>query len=267
LLVVSALALVATVGDATILLRYRRSRNHPLKDSTPPPLPLTRPPAVPSQPALDPGHLFDFLRKQPDTDIYRVMNMEGPLIGAVIARFLPLDQRARLLQSLSPKERIDVERLGTRLNEMPSSEFIRIADTIRRRLFPASAVNEGKRDDYSFWAETLERTQSRQALIASLEKTRPDLKELWERYQVKLEDIPSLPRPRIEAVLSALTDKELSLALSACPREVAESLVTDLPPNRRKRILLRIRAQGALPRSLTEPAVKALVRRFHERSL
>lgn len=239
----------------------------------PPPLPAPKRKGHPAQsphPNLD-GHLFDFLRRKSDGEIYRILNSEDSVHSAVALRFLPLDQRARLLRSLAPKDCVEIETMGARLDQMPSSEFIRIADSLQRKMYPVAAgpdatpVNPS--EDQEFWSEALDKSNVKQALLLALEQTRPDLKKVLDRFQIKFDDIPSLPRQRIGAVLSALTDKELSLALSACPRPIVETLIGELPPNRKERVISRMRVQGSMPKSITEPAVKTLMRRFHERTL
>lgn len=232
----------------------------PSSTPTPPPLPKQFKPK--NAPPLDCGGLFDFLRRRADAEIISAITGQMPLKVAMVLEFLPFDQRARILEQLHPKRRIEIESMKAQLPSIPSDEYIRTADGLRRA-FERDKEPE-KIDDVVFWEKALKGSMEPGAILEALEKTRPDLLSVTQRHRVSVADLPSLPEGKLELVLAKLSDRELSVALSGCPRSTVERFLRSLSPQRRLRIVARVRAQGALPKSITEPAVKALVRRFQE---
>lgn len=254
------LSVLLTIGSVHVLKRRRELLA--LRKCPPP---ITRPPLPkkPSRPALDMGLAFDFLIHRGDDDLLEWIRRELPVRAAILLQFLPHSQRLRLLQRLAPKERIQIEASRSQLGRVPSDEFIRVADSLRRQT-PPTPSTQSVEDGEAFWAETLQRTRVQPALLQALERTRPDLRDLIVRFQLRVEDIPTLPRKKIEGALSKMKDKELCEALCGCPRHVVEDLLSKLSSHRRMRIVARLQIMRVLPKSQTEPALRTLLRRLHE---
>ncbi len=258
-----------------VLIAYRRNRlrthNAASLQRPPPPLPLflraVRKAHSTSLNRLDPDKFFDFLKNRSDSEILTAMTGDIALHSAVALRFVPRDQRARILSGFSPKERVHIESMSEKVPKLSSDEFVRVADDLRRKIASASETETTETpsdSDEKFWDDTLSRSTAKEILLNALERTRPDLKALTDRYRIRLDEVPALPRAQLQSALTKLTDRELTTAMAGCPRLVVESLLGALSPPRRMRVMARLKVQGELPKALTGPAVRTLLRRFHD---
>lgn len=254
---------LTTVVVLRILSQRRESKRKSNPFVSPPPLPKDVLRVVPVAMRLNYNRLFDFLKNLSDEEVQTIIRGETPLQTALILRFIPLDQRLRILQSMAPKERIEIESLASEVERIPSDEFIRTADCVRKKLSRPPDI-DSVTDEETFWGKAIQKSTAKDAILEALRRTRPDLRCLVERLSIRIDDVPSLPRAKLEQALSKLSDRELAPALVACPRHVVEHLVRALTPYRRDRILAKLRIQGNLSKSVSEPALKALMRRFQE---
>lgn len=177
-------------------------------------------------------------------------------------RFVPPDQRARILKGLTRSDKAHIDTLAEELCDRPGIELIRVSDKTRRRITHSEI--RGPKNDIDFWTQTLERTGAQFALLDSLEKTRPDLKPVIENFRKKIDEALEMPRERMRSILARISDKELALALTNCPKNIADNVIKELSLDRKNRILHRIRTQGVLTPSMTAPATKKLFKRLRE---
>lgn len=254
---------LTAVVTLRILNRRREAKRKINPFISPPPLPKATPRAAPVAMRLDYNRLFDFLKNLSDEEVQTIIRGEIPLKTAMILRFIPFDRRLRILQSMAPKERIEIESLASEVERIPSDEFIRTADCVRKKL-SRSPDTHSVTDEEPFWEKAIQKSTAKDAILEALRRTRPDLRYLVERLSIRIDDVPSLPQAKLEQALSKLSDHELAPALAACPRHVVEHLIRALTPHRRNRILAKLRTQGNLSKSVSEPALKALMRRFQE---
>ena len=168
---------------------------------------------------------FDFLRKTDPSQLMNFIQNEHPQTIALIMAYLDPDQAATVLGSLSPEAQADVAK-RIAVMDRTSPDVIREVERVLERKLSTLVTNDfTTAGGVKAIVEVLNRTDrtTEKSIIETLEVDNPELAEEIKRLMFVHIDDRSL-----QLVLREVDTKDLSLALKATPKEVADKVYKNM---------------------------------------
>ncbi len=173
---------------------------------------------------------FDFLRKTDPSQLMNFIQNEHPQTIALIMAYLDPDQAATVLGSLSPEAQADVAK-RIAVMDRTSPEVIREVERVLERKLSTLVTNDfTTAGGVKAIVEVLNRTDrtTEKSIIETLEVDNPELAEEIKRLMFVFEDIVHIDDRSLQLVLREVDTKDLSLALKATPKEVADKVYKNM---------------------------------------
>ena len=173
---------------------------------------------------------FDFLRKTDPAQLLNFIQNEHPQTIALIMAYLDPDQAAILMGSLPPDKQAEVtKRIATM--DRTSPDIIReVEKVLERKLSSLVTQDFTSAGGVKAVVEILNRVDrtTEKTITETLEVDNPELTEEIKRLMFVFEDIVMLDDRSLQMVLREVDTKDLSLALKATPKEVADKLYKNM---------------------------------------
>ncbi len=173
---------------------------------------------------------FDFLRKTDPSQLMNFIQNEHPQTIALIMAYLDPDQAATVLGSLSPEAQADVAK-RIAVMDRTSPDVIREVERVLERKLSTLVTNDfTTAGGVKAIVEVLNRTDrtTEKSIIETLEVDNPELAEEIKRLMFVFEDIVHIDDRSLQLVLREVDTKDLSLALKATPKEVADKVYKNM---------------------------------------
>ena len=173
---------------------------------------------------------FDFLRKTDPSQLMNFIQNEHPQTIALIMAYLDPDQAATVLGSLSPEAQADVAKRIAKMDRT-SPDVIREVERVLERKLSTLVTNDfTTAGGVKAIVEVLNRTDrtTEKSIIETLEVDNPELAEEIKRLMFVFEDIVHIDDRSLQLVLREVDTKDLSLALKATPKEVADKVYKNM---------------------------------------
>ena len=173
---------------------------------------------------------FDFLRKTDPSQLMNFIQNEHPQTIALIMAYLDPDQAATVLGSLSPEAQADVAK-RIAVMDRTSPDVIREVERVLERKLSTLVTNDfTTAGGVKAIVEVLNRTDrtTEKSIIETLEVDNPELAEEIKRLMFVFEDIVQIDDRSLQLVLREVDTKDLSLALKATPKEVADKVYKNM---------------------------------------
>ena len=173
---------------------------------------------------------FDFLRKTDPAQLINFIQNEHPQTIALIMAYLDPDQAAILMGSLPPDKQAEVtKRIATM--DRTSPDIIReVEKVLERKLSSLVTQDFTSAGGVKAVVEILNRVDrtTEKTITETLEVDNPELTEEIKRLMFVFEDIVMLDDRSLQMVLREVDTKDLSLALKATPKEVADKVYKNM---------------------------------------
>ena len=173
---------------------------------------------------------FDFLKKTDPAQLLNFIQNEHPQTIALIMAYLDPDQAAILMGSLPPDKQAEVtKRIATM--DRTSPDIIReVEKVLERKLSSLVTQDFTSAGGVKAVVEILNRVDrtTEKTITETLEVDNPELTEEIKRLMFVFEDIVMLDDRSLQMVLREVDTKDLSLALKATPKEVADKLYKNM---------------------------------------
>ena len=173
---------------------------------------------------------FDFLRKTDPSQLMNFIQNEHPQTIALIMAYLDPDQAATVLGSLSPEAQADVAK-RIAVMDRTSPDVIREVERVLERKLSTLVTNDfTTAGGVKAIVEVLNRVDrtTEKSIIETLEVDNPELAEEIKRLMFVFEDIVHIDDRSLQLVLREVDTKDLSLALKATPKEVADKVYKNM---------------------------------------
>lgn len=167
---------------------------------------------------------FDFVRKADPSQLLNYLQGEHPQTIALILSFLPAEQGAVILSSLSPELQIDIAK-RIALMQRTSPEMIReIEKVLERKLSTLVGQDYTAIDGLATVVQMLTRVDrgTERTILESLEVQTPELAEEIKKRMFTFDDIALLDSRAMQRVLREVDNKELALALKVASEDVRQ---------------------------------------------
>ncbi len=173
---------------------------------------------------------FDFLRKTDPSQLLNFIQNEHPQTIALIMAYLEPDQAATVLSALSPDAQADVAKRIAQMDRT-SPEIIREVERVLERklssLVTQDFTSAGGIQSIVDVLNNVDRTTEK-SILEQLEVDSPELAEEIKKRMFVFEDIVQLDDRSLQLVLRGVDTKDLSLALKATPKEVADKVYKNM---------------------------------------
>ena len=173
---------------------------------------------------------FDFLRKTDPSQLTNFIQNEHPQTIALIMAYLDPDQAATVLGSLQSEFQADVAK-RIAMMDRTSPEVIREVERVLERKLSTLVTNDfTTAGGVKAIVEVLNRVDrtTEKSIIENLEVDNPELAEEIKRLMFVFEDIVQIDDRSLQMVLREVDTKDLSLALKATPKEVADKVYKNM---------------------------------------
>ena len=173
---------------------------------------------------------FDFLRKTDPSQLMNFINNEHPQTIALVMAYLDPDQAATVLGSLSPEAQADVARRIAQMDRTSPDIIREVERVLERKLSSLVTQDFTTAGGVKAIVEVLNRVDrtTEKSIIETLEVDNPELAEEIKRLMFVFEDIVLLDDRSLQLVLRGVDTKDLSLALKATPKEVADKVYKNM---------------------------------------
>lgn len=173
---------------------------------------------------------FDFLRKTDPAQLLNFIQNEHPQTIALIMAYLDADQAAMILTSLPVERQAEVAR-RIAVMDRTSPDVIREVERVLERKLSALVTQDfTTAGGVKAIVEVLNRVDrtTEKVIIETLEVDNPELTEEIKKLMFVFEDIVMLDDRSLQMVLREVDNKDLSLALKATPKEVADKVFRNM---------------------------------------
>ncbi len=211
------------------------------------------------------GQFFGFMHYLTDEQINAIAQQQTPRTVCVLLRFMRPEQSAKILKTLTDKQKSEVLAYSSKLNQIPFSELVEIEQQVRKisNQLPKNIFGASK-DEADFWGNILSEADDQDSILRIIEREKPDLYPSLKKYRFALEDAASLPDSILEKVLVNVDNDELCLALSTCSKDVADVLLDALSPKRREHLLDQLQGYKESDKEKTNAAKIILTKKIRE---
>ncbi len=213
------------------------------------------------------SQFFGFLKRLTNEQLLALVTHEDSFTACLMLRFMKSDQSAKVLDALPPARRIDILSQIKSIQNTPLSELVRkerevraIVDEMPHHLFGIGA----KKEDIEYWGSVLGEADNQDSILETLEKTQPEIYTDLKKYRFKLEDIAALPDGILKKVLSETDNKVLGIALTTCPKDVAEVILEALGAKRRDVLKSELHVYKSVSKEEARQARVELTKSFRE---
>ena len=173
---------------------------------------------------------FDFLKKTDPAQLLNFIQNEHPQTIALIMAYLDPDQAATILASLSQERQAEVARRIAMMDRTSPEVLREVERVLERKLSSLVTQDFTTAGGVKAIVEVLNRVDrtTEKTIIETLEVDNPELTEEIKRLMFVFEDIVMLDDRSLQMVLREVDTKDLSLALKATPKEVADKLYKNM---------------------------------------
>ncbi|MCI6752919.1 MAG: flagellar motor switch protein FliG, partial [Selenomonas bovis] len=173
---------------------------------------------------------FDFLRKTDPSQLMNFIQNEHPQTIALIMAYLEPDQAATVLSSLPPDQQADVAKRIAVMDRTSPDVIREVERVLERKLSSLVTQDFTSAGGVKSIVEVLNRVDrtTEKSIIENLEVDNPELAEDIKRLMFVFEDIVMLDDRSLQLVLRQVDTKDLSLALKATPKEVADKVYKNM---------------------------------------
>jgi flagellar motor switch protein FliG len=173
---------------------------------------------------------FDFLRKTDPSQLMNFIQNEHPQTIALIMAYLDPDQAATVLGSLPPEQQADVAKRIAQMDRTSPDIIREVERVLERKLSTLVTQDFTTAGGVKAIVEVLNRVDrtTEKSIIETLEVDNPELAEEIKRLMFVFEDIVQLDDRSLQMVLREVDTKDLSLALKATPKEVADKVYKNM---------------------------------------
>ena len=173
---------------------------------------------------------FDFLRKTDPSQLMNFIQNEHPQTIALIMAYLEPDQAATVLGSLPPDQQADVAKRIAVMDRTSPDVIREVERVLERKLSTLVTQDFTTAGGVKSVVEMLNRVDrtTEKSILENLEVDNPELAEEIKRLMFVFEDIVMLDDRSLQLVLRGVDNKDLSLALKATPKEVADKVYKNM---------------------------------------
>ncbi|MBQ7516663.1 MAG: flagellar motor switch protein FliG [Schwartzia sp.] len=173
---------------------------------------------------------FDFLRKTDPAQLLNFIQNEHPQTIALIMAYLDPEQAAMILASLSQERQAEVARRIAMMDRTSPEVLREVERVLERKLSSLVTQDFTTAGGIKAIVEVLNRVDrtTEKTIIETLEVDNPELTEEIKRLMFVFEDIVMLDDRSLQMVLREVENKDLSLALKATPKEVANKVFKNM---------------------------------------
>ncbi len=173
---------------------------------------------------------FDFLRKTDPSQLLNFIQNEHPQTIALIMAYLDPEQAAMILASLSQERQAEVARRIAMMDRTSPEVLREVERVLERKLSSLVTQDFTTAGGIKAIVEVLNRVDrtTEKTIIETLEVDNPELTEEIKRLMFVFEDIVMLDDRSLQMVLREVDNKDLSLALKATPKEVANKVFKNM---------------------------------------
>ena len=173
---------------------------------------------------------FDFLRKTDPSQLMNFIQNEHPQTIALIMAYLDPDQAATVLGSLPPEQQADVAKRIAQMDRTSPDIIREVERVLERKLSTLVTQDFTTAGGVKAIVEVLNRVDrtTEKSIVETLEVDNPELAEEIKRLMFVFEDIVQLDDRSLQMVLREVDTKDLSLALKATPKEVADKVYKNM---------------------------------------
>lgn len=167
---------------------------------------------------------FEFVRKADPAQLLNYLQGEHPQTISLILSFLPADQGAIIVSSLSPELQIEIAKRIASM-QRTSPEMIReIEKVLERKLSTLVGQDYTTIDGLETVVQILTRVDrgTERTILESLEIQTPELAEEIKKRMFTFDDIVLLDTRAVQRVLREVDNKDLALALKVANEEVKQ---------------------------------------------
>ncbi len=173
---------------------------------------------------------FDFLRKTDPSQLLNFIQNEHPQTIALVMAYLDADQAAMILTALPSDKQADVARRIAEMDRTSPDVIREVERVLERKLSSLVTQDFTTAGGVKAIVEILNRVDrtSEKAIIETLEIDNPELTEEIKKLMFVFEDIVMIDDRSIQRILRDVDNKDLSLALKATPKEVADKVFKNM---------------------------------------
>ncbi len=173
---------------------------------------------------------FDFLRKTDPSQLLNFIQNEHPQTIALVMAYLDADQAAMILTALPADKQADVAKRIAEMDRTSPDVIREVERVLERKLSSLVTQDFTTAGGVKAIVEILNRVDrtSEKAIIETLEIDNPELTEEIKKLMFVFEDIVSIDDRSIQRILRDVDNKDLSLALKATPKEVADKVFKNM---------------------------------------
>lgn len=173
---------------------------------------------------------FDFLRKTDPAQLLNFIQNEHPQTIALIMAYLDPDQAATILSALTPERQAEVAKRIAIMDRTSPDVLREVERVLERKLSSLVTQDFTAAGGVKAIVEVLNRVDrgTEKSIIETLELDNPELTEEIKRLMFVFEDIVMLDDRSLQMVLREVDTKDLSLALKATPKEVADKVYKNM---------------------------------------
>ncbi len=173
---------------------------------------------------------FDFLRKTDPSQLLNFIQNEHPQTIALVMAYLDSDQAAMILTALPSDKQADVAKRIAEMDRTSPDVIREVERVLERKLSSLVTQDFTTAGGVKAIVEILNRVDrtSEKAIIETLEIDNPELTEEIKKLMFVFEDIVMIDDRSIQRILRDVENKDLSLALKATPKEVADKVFKNM---------------------------------------
>jgi flagellar motor switch protein FliG len=204
---------------------------------------------------------FSFLRKVDFRHLMTFIQDEHPQTIAVILAYLPPQNAAEILESLSLKKQQEVLKRLSSMEDISPEIISQVEKTLEAKLTAFTLAEIQKPGGVKVTAEILNYAQrsTEKNILAALEEDDPELVESIKRLMFTFEDILRVNDRGIQTLLRHLESQQLALALKTATPELKEKFFKNMSKRAQEMIKEELEFMGPVRLSDVEAAQQTIV--------
>ncbi len=173
---------------------------------------------------------FEFLKRADPNQLLSFIQEEHPQTIALILAYLPMQQAAQIITSLTPDLRADVAGRIAMMEQTPPEVIRRVEQVLEKKVSALISQDMTKAGGPKALVELLNRVDrsTERLILDTLGESNPELADEIKNMMFVFEDITTLDDRAIQSILKEVDVKDLATAMKSVSNDVREKVFKNM---------------------------------------
>lgn len=173
---------------------------------------------------------FEFLKRADPNQLLSFIQEEHPQTIALILAYLPMQQAAQIITSLTPDLRADVAGRIAMMEQTPPEVIRRVEQVLEKKVSALISQDMTKAGGPKALVELLNRVDrsTERLILDTLGESNPELADEIKNMMFVFEDITTLDDRAIQSILKEVDVKDLATAMKSVSNDVREKIFKNM---------------------------------------